>query len=201
MILLGLVQEVMKLEKENIASESENSSAMQERANQSGRACYEIIREEYLHSFQRSDKLDNKVYITLTFLGLFFLYIIDFFTVIPKIKFPNNIQNFILVGAYIIISIGLLVGLLYILSKLLVLLKPMEIQRLSPKWFVENNMQHQKEETVYVFSFTKCAACIEENNQKMEQRFAIYNTCVDYIKWLVIAAFLLQFIQVFINIS
>ena len=55
--------------------------------------CLEIALEEYRHVTERSNKYDNKIYIMITFCGLFFAFIINLLDKLMNIHFPETTKQ------------------------------------------------------------------------------------------------------------
>ncbi|NFL34504.1 hypothetical protein FDB64_05340 [Clostridium botulinum] len=182
-------------EKDNLDEEKSKNVLLN---NDSAEACYNIIKEEYLHAFTRSDKLDNKVYISLTLCGFIFVFIMQLFSSIKEFNYPRNINQIVLIVLYVVICIIAIVLFLYTLVKLTSLLKPMEIQRIEPKFILENNLQKQNNYTVYTFISVKYVETININNDKLEKRFNQYHNCIMAIIAIVILTFVLNFIKLFL---
>lgn len=160
--------------------------------------CYNIIKEEYIHTFTRSDKLDNKVYIALTFCAFIFLFVLELLGAIVKFKFPTEITQLILIILYVIVCIVDIGLFLFTLVKLAKLLKPMKIDRINPSFIITNNMHKHTSSTVYTFVSTKYTQTINKNNEELEKRFIEYNKCISKIIWIVILAFSLNTVKIFI---
>ena len=66
----------------------------------------ESLRIEYQNLFDRSNKLDNKVYITVTFLGFMFVFITSLFGSIPQLRMSGDALHDVLSILYIIACIA-----------------------------------------------------------------------------------------------
>lgn len=83
---------------------------------------YEVAQKEYEAELDRSSKLDNKVGITLTFFGVFSIYITKFFNFsflvnaesIPKSCLYNNLK-FFTIGSQVVVIIAYVVTLILLL--------------------------------------------------------------------------------------
>lgn len=164
-----------------------------------GEACFNITKSEYDHTLNRSEKLDNKVYISLTFYAFMFVFVIDLIDNILNFKVSSDIKQIVLIVLYILICFITISIFLYTLVKLVKLLKPMEIDHFNPKYLVQENMQEDFPNIIYTFALNKYADYIIDNNEKLEARFKDYNKCLDNITWIVILSFSLNILNMFIN--
>lgn len=174
-------------------------SSQNEQHTKSAEACYNVIREEYEHTFIRSDKLDNKVYIALTFCAFIFLYTMDLIHSIVDFKLPSDVQQFVLVVIYLLMCVFTLGLFLYILIKLAQLLKPMRFQRIDSSFYVNNDVQLQDAFTVYSFTFVQYQRCINANNKELEKRFKDYSKCIICLVLIVVCLFILSVMKLFIK--
>lgn len=142
--------------------------------NKSPEICFNIIQHEYDHVFDRGNKLDNKVNITLTFIGVLFLFVIDLFNLEKRIVFPlNEVESFKLF-VYIVllflvlalngISIYMLVGIL----------RPKKFQRFNPDVLLRKNMQKYPENIVYTYVSIKYSTSLNLNNTILDEQYKNY---------------------------
>ena len=75
----------------------------------------ESLRIEYQNQFDRSNKLDNKVYIAITFCGFLFVFITGLFSGISKISRPRNAVQAVLTAGYILTCVAVMVSYVYVL--------------------------------------------------------------------------------------
>lgn len=92
----------------------------------------ESLRIEYQNLFDRSNKLDNKVYITVTFLGFMFVFITSLFGSIPQLKMSGAAMHDVLSILYIIACIAVAITYVWNLIYYMELLAPEQIVRLDP---------------------------------------------------------------------
>jgi len=100
----------------------------------------ESLRIEYQNLFERSNKLDNKVYITVTFLGFMFVFITSLFGSIPELKMNGSAVHDILSVLYIIACIAVSVTYVWNLVYYMRLLAPEHIVRLDPNKIAEQKL-------------------------------------------------------------
>ena len=92
----------------------------------------ESLRIEYQNLFDRSNKLDNKVYITVTFLGFMFVFITSLFGSIPQLRMSGAAMHDVLSILYIIACIAVAITYVWNLIYYMELLAPEQIVRLDP---------------------------------------------------------------------
>ena len=92
----------------------------------------ESLRIEYQNLFDRSNKLDNKAYITVTFCGFMFVFITSLFGSIPQIHLEGHFPHDILTVLYIVTCISVAVTYVWNLIYFMQLLAPEGIIRLDP---------------------------------------------------------------------
>ena len=63
---------------------------------------------EYENQFDRSNKLDNKVYITITFCGFLFVFIIGLFNGISQLVKPEDVLQMFVSALYILSCIAVM---------------------------------------------------------------------------------------------
>lgn len=92
----------------------------------------ESLRIEYQNLFDRSNKLDNKSYITITFCGFMFVFITSLFGSIPQIQMTGSFPNDAITVLYIITCIAVAISYVWNLIWFMRLLAPEGIVRLDP---------------------------------------------------------------------
>lgn len=92
----------------------------------------ESLRIEYQNLFDRSNKLDNKSYITITFCGFMFVFITSLFGSIPQIQMTGTFLNDAITVLYIIACVAVAVSYVWNLIWFMRLLAPEGIVRLDP---------------------------------------------------------------------
>ena len=91
----------------------------------------ESLRIEYQNQFDRSNKLDNKVYIAITFCGFLFVFITGLFSGISKISRPGNAVQAVLTAGYILTCVAVMVSYVYVLIFFMRLLQPEQMIRMD----------------------------------------------------------------------
>ena len=161
----------------------------------SAEACCNILYREYEHTVNRSDKLDNKVYIALTFCAFMFVSVLDLISNITKVEFPTASRELTLFVVYIVlcfITTGLFLHTLVELAKLL---KPMEISRISADFYTRNELQQYAPFTIYTFTMSKYRESIDFSKDELENRFQIYYKCIEKLIVIVIGIFALYVLK------
>lgn len=93
----------------------------------------DALKIEYKNLFDRSTKIDNKVYITITFLGFMFVFIIGLFSAIPTLDFSGSVFKNVLQIAYLISTVIVIISYVLNLIYFLRLLHPEGIERMDPE--------------------------------------------------------------------
>ena len=101
---------------------------------------------EYKNQFDRSNKLDNKVYITITFCGFLFVFIIGLFNGISQLVKPQDRLQLFVSVLYILSCIAVMGAYAYVLVFFMRLLQPEQIARMDPeimqKEHLDNTLYH-----------------------------------------------------------
>ena len=92
----------------------------------------ESLRIEYQNLFDRSNKLDNKAYITVTFLGFMFVFITSLFGSLQQIHMQGSPAHDVLTVLYIVVCVAVAVTYVWNLIWSMRLLAPEGIIRLDP---------------------------------------------------------------------
>ena len=92
----------------------------------------ESLRIEYQNLFDRSNKLDNKTYITITFCGFMFVFITSLFGSISQIQLSKSGSGSPIMVLYIIVCVAVAVSYVWNLIWFMQLLAPEGIIRLDP---------------------------------------------------------------------
>ena len=96
---------------------------------------YESTKAEYDHCVQRSEKLDNKVYILLTVYAFLFVLLCDIIKKISCFSFPGNKTQLALIITYSIFLTLDIILYIFTLIKLIHLLKGVAIERFNPYYY------------------------------------------------------------------
>ena len=127
---------------------------------------------------QRSEKLDNKVYIILTVYAFLFVLLCDIIKKISDFSFPkDNVQLALLIIYSILLTLNVS---LYVLTliQLTHLLKGVAIQRFDPQIILKREMIDANSKAVAKYICSRYNQCIDTNKNILEKRFEkfkIYN--------------------------
>jgi len=115
---------------QDTAPNGQNTSSIQRRRGSSEEL--ESLRIEYQNLFDRSNKLDNKTYITITFCGFMFVFITSLFGSISQIQLSKSGAGSVIMILYIIVCVAVAVSYVWNLIWFMRLLAPEGIIRLDP---------------------------------------------------------------------
>ena len=101
---------------------------------------------EYENQFDRSNKLDNKVYITITFCGFLFVFIIGLFNGISQLVKPEDGLQLFVSALYILSCIAVMGAYAYVLVFFMRLLQPEQIARMDPEIMQKEHLEEMEEE-------------------------------------------------------
>ena len=182
----------------NISVESQFQQTSND-TNYSENLSYESTKAEYDHCVQRSERLDNKVYIILTVYAFIFVLLCDILKKIGDFSFPKDQIQLALIIVYSILLTFNSMLYIFTLIQLTSLLKGVSIQRFSPEKVLERDMVNVNSITVARYVCSRYTQCIDTNNNILEKRFKKFNLCVNCIIPIIIISVLLVFISNFIS--
>lgn len=154
---------------------------------------------EYENQFDRSNKLDNKVYITLTFCGFFFVFITGLLSGISAVSRPAIMPGKILFTAYIAACIAVLVFYVYVLIYFMALLRPEQIVRLDPCKMECEHLENLTESEAYRRMISLYRGIINENLEKLKLRCDRFTRGLRCIVSMVILAFAAYALQILLQ--
>lgn len=173
-----------------------NEEISEENLDKSAEICYITARDEYNHFVERANKLDNKVYIMITFSGLFFVFIMDLLRIFLEIPFPSDSNSLVLyvviVFVYIVILIGYIISMLIMFS----ILKPIDYRRFNPSCLVNKNMHKEKPHVCYMYIAIKYMECLEISEKDLGVRFKLLTMVNIIIPVVVIISVILKFLLI-----
>lgn len=160
---------------------------------------FEAAKAEYDHCVQRSEKLDNKIYIILTVYAFLFVLLCDIIKKIETFSFPKNqIQLILLITYSILLALNISLYI-FTLIQLTHLLKGVSISRFKPIAILEREMIDANSKTVARYICSKYNESISENNDIIEKRFKKFNNCVNCTIPIIVISISLIFISNFIS--
>lgn len=162
---------------------------------------YSAFLSEYDHCVQRSEKLDNKVYILLTVCAFLFVLLTSVISEAGKFRFPENGVLLGLVIAYAILLVGDVGIYVLMLVKLVGLLRSVSFARFNASEILTKNLISETPATISRYIGTKYVRCINHNNSIIEERYKKFNFCVKLMVADVVLSIILAFICTFISLS
>lgn len=152
---------------------------------------------EYQNQFDRSNKLDNKVYITITFCGFIFVFITGLFNGISQLQRPVSTGQWILSSLYILACIAVMICYIYVLVFFMHLLKPEQISRMDPELLMKEPLADMDEEAACQKLIQLYRQVINGNLAKLKHR------CDEFVKGLrfIVPTVLLAFVAYALQIG
>lgn len=155
---------------------------------------------EYENQFDRSNKIDNKVYIAITFCGFLFVFIIGLFSGISQLKMPENGIQMFVSGLYILSCIAVMGAYVYVLVFFMRLLQPEQIARMDPEIMQREHLERMGEEQARLRLIALYRETINGNLARLHHRCDEFVRGLRFILWTVILAFLCYAIQIFLQV-
>lgn len=177
-------------------TEKKQQTSIEEDASE---VCLNAIMEEYQHVVRRSEKLDNKVYILSTICGFIFAFITGIISNLSDFQMPKNRVQTNLVIIYIILVALMSLFYLYTIYKLGILLTARAIQRLTPDYLLLHKIYDIKEKYARIFIASQYVKAINDSNKILEKCFKEFNGCIYRTAFILILAFILHFLNLFIT--
>ena len=155
---------------------------------------------EYENQFDRSNKIDNKVYIAITFCGFLFVFIIGLFSGISQLKMPENGIQMFVSGLYILNCIAVMGAYVYVLVFFMRLLQPEQIARMDPEIIQREHLERMGEEQARLRLIALYRETINGNLARLHHRCDEFVRGLRFILWTVILAFLCYAIQILLQV-
>lgn len=149
----------------------------------------ESLRQEYLNLFDRSNKLDNKVYITITFCGFLFVFITGLFSGISQLAWTAGGIRLAVAAVYICTCIAVMISYVYLLLYLLKLLRPEQIVRMDPEVLEKEKFETIEGEEAYRCLIGLYREIINVNLKKLKNRCDEFTKGLRFVVPTVILAF------------
>jgi len=160
----------------------------------------ESLKQEYQNQFDRSNKLDNKIYITITFLGFLFVFITGIFSGVNDVTFAFTWSN--LPGMlYIFICVCLVLTYVYNLIFYMYLLRPEQIRRVDPENMKSLSLEEMQEEAAVLALIGLYRETVDENLEKLHKRCDKFTSRLRFVVLTVILAFLAYGMQIFLSMG
>lgn len=155
---------------------------------------------EYEHQFDRSNKLDNKVYITLTFCGFFFVFITGLLGGISSVAGPDEMFGTMLFIIYIAACIAVLFFYVYVLIYFMKLLWPEQLLRMDPCKIEQEHLGDSDELQACMRMIILYRSIINENLDKLKHRCDEFTKGLRYILAMVVLAFAAYALQILLQL-
>lgn len=144
---------------------------------------------EYKNSFDRSNKLDNKVYIVITFCGFLFVFITNLFSGLTGLTSPVGPASTFLTILYIIGCLAVMLAYIGVLVFFLALLRPEKIHRMDPKYLQTEILVTLPEEKTKERLLELYRQTVDENLIRLHNRCDRFTRGLRYVVVTVILAF------------
>lgn len=167
-------------------------------AEHSAEMVFEAIKNEYDHCVARSEKLDNKVYILLTICAFVFAFATSIYSKISSLTKPETIEKEILLIVFIVLLMSNTVLFIYLLYKLVELLKGQRIKRLDPMDLMKEDVFNLDKKTASRTISMIYLDAMTMNNQNLEMRFQEYNRCSKCLFPIILISIILSILSNFL---
>lgn len=137
-----------------------------------------IAQNEYNHCFERSAKLDNKIYILLTVCAFLFVMLSDAIKKLSEFTIPTTRCQLLIEGGYIALLTLNVTEFIFMLVKLIKLLRGVELSRFDSYEILNKDMiRAEKEQTIHYVCMVY-EKCRDYNNRLIEIQYRKFNKCV-----------------------
>lgn len=160
----------------------------------------ESLMVEYENQFDRSNKLDNKVYIAITFCGFLFVFITGLFSGIAGMKHPESRVGIVLDMGYILTCIAVMVSYVYVLIFFMGLLRPEQIIRMDPEKLERAGLGQMEDLEACQCLIQLYRSTINENLGKLKVRCDQFTRGLRFIVLTVLLAFTAYVFQIVLSV-
>lgn len=160
----------------------------------------ESLRIEYQNLFDRSNKLDNKAYITITFCGFMFVFITGLFGSIPLLHMDGAPVHDLMSGLYIAACIAVSVSYVWNLIWFMQLLAPEGIIRLDPDKIAEADLDRCSTHEAERRLISLYRGIINEDLSKLHARCDRFVLGLRYVLLTLILSFVCYGLQILLKI-
>lgn len=137
-----------------------------------------VAQNEYNHCFERSAKLDNKVYILLTVCAFLFVMLSEAIKQLAKFIIPTTRCQLFIGGGYVAILTLNVTAFIIMLVKLIKLLRGIELKRFDSYEILNKDMiRAEKKQTIHYVCMIY-EQCRDYNNRLIEIQYKEFNKCV-----------------------
>ena len=155
---------------------------------------------EYENQFDRSNKLDNKVYITITFCGFFFVFITGLFNGLSQLAKPQNVLQLFITVLYILSCIAIMIAYVYVLVFFMRLLRPEQIARMDPDIMQKEHLEEMEEDAARQRLIALYRETINGNLEKLHYRCDAFVRGLRFIVPTVLLAFVCYALQIILQV-
>ncbi len=155
---------------------------------------------EYHNLFDRSNKLDNKVYITITFCGFLFVFITGLFSGISQLGSMGGGLKAVVTMVYILTCVAVMVSYVYLLIYFMRLLQPEQIVRMDPDILQAAGLEDMEEADACRRLIEMYRATINEDLVKLKNRCNEFTKGLRFVVPTVILAFVAYGLQLLVQV-
>ncbi len=158
-----------------VSNEMNASKNIEEKISDSSEVCFNILKYEYDHGYERALKLDNKVSIILAFTGIMFGVCIGLLKLDAANIFPISKRMFL----YNTLSIFDVLFYCAAILIFLYILTPHKLKRFSAEAVFKNQLQNERNDVAYNYAAVKYANIIGNNDDILEKLYKWYSCGID----------------------
>ena len=151
---------------------------------------------EYKNTFDRSNKLDNKVYIVITFCGFLFVFITNLFSGLTRLTFPVRMVPSVLTGLYVLCCLAVILAYIGSLIYFLRLLRPERIHRMDPDFIHVETLSALPEQEATDRLLELYRQVVDDNLERLHDRCDRFTRGLRYVVCTVILAFVAYGVQI-----
>lgn len=155
---------------------------------------------EYKNSFDRSNKLDNKVYIVITFCGFLFVFITNLFSGLTRLTIPAGTLPALLTGLYVLCCLAVMLAYIGVLIFFLGLLRPEKIHRMDPAYIQAEVLSALPEQEAAGRLLELYRQIVDENLIRLHNRCDRFTRGLRYVVCTVILAFAAYGVQIMLTV-
>lgn len=160
----------------------------------------ESLRQEYQNLFDRSNKIDNKVYITITFCGFLFVFIVGLFSGISQLAWGTSGIKTAVTVLYIGTCIAVMVCYVYLLIYFMRMLQPEQIVRMDPEILKKAKLETVSEDEACRCLIALYRTTINEDLVKLKNRCNEFTKGLRFVVPTVILAFAAYALQLIVQL-
>lgn len=156
---------------------------------------------EYRNSFDRSNKLDNKVYIVITFCGFLFVFITNLFSGLTRLTVPSEPVLLGLTVLYVLCCLAVMLAYIGVLVFFLALLRPEKIHRMDPEYVQVEQLAVLPEQEAAERLLELYRQTVNENLVRLHLRCDRFTKGLRYVVCTVILAFVAYGVQILLALA